>query len=170
MSELHQAKRLAVALGVGHAEVALEALLGVASPLVADDHDRLAVETRPAGDDRRVLAIEAIAVQLDEVGEGELQVVDRERAPGVARHLHALQRGQVAVDLRPQLAELPLERRDLLDHAELPVAGEPLQLVDLLLELDDRLLEFHGCRSSHRCSPGQVRRDGATAGRGMRDV
>ena len=113
LGELHEAERLAVALGVRHAEVAVEVLLGVAAALVADDHDRLAVEARPAADDRGVLAEGAVAVQLDEVGERERDVVERERALGAARHLHALQRREVAVDLRAQLAELLLERRDL---------------------------------------------------------
>jgi hypothetical protein len=36
---------------------------------VADQHHRLAVQPRPAADDRLVLAEEPVAVQLDEVGE-----------------------------------------------------------------------------------------------------
>ena len=69
LGELHQAERLAVALGVRHAEVALQVLLRVAAALVADHHHRVAVEPRPAAHDRRVVAEEPVAVQLDEVGE-----------------------------------------------------------------------------------------------------
>ena len=58
LGELHQAQRLAIALRMRHAEVALEILLRVAAALVADDHHRLAVEARPAADDRRVFAKE----------------------------------------------------------------------------------------------------------------
>ena len=46
--QLHQAQRLAVALGVRHAEVALEVLLGVAALLVADHHDRRARRAAPS--------------------------------------------------------------------------------------------------------------------------
>jgi hypothetical protein len=48
---------------VGHAEVALQVLLGVAAALVADDHHGLAVQPRPAADDGGILAEGAIAVQ-----------------------------------------------------------------------------------------------------------
>ena len=76
LGELHQPERLAVALGVRHAEVALQVLLGVAALLVADHHHRLAVEPRPAADDGGVVAVEPVAVQLDEVGEDGAEVVE----------------------------------------------------------------------------------------------
>ena len=46
------------------------------------------------------------------------------------------------IDLVPQLDELLLERRDLVDDAELLITGEFLQLLDLTLELGDRLFEI----------------------------
>jgi hypothetical protein len=111
---------------------------------VPDHHHRLPVEPRPPGDDRAVVAEEAVAVELDEVGEGEPEVVEGEGAPARARDLHALQRGEVAVDLEAQVGELLLERDDLRLHVDLAVAGEPPELVDLLLELRDGLLEIEG--------------------------
>src|SRR6185436_21175030 len=39
--ELHHAQRLAVALGLGHAEIARDLFLGVAALLVAEHHARL---------------------------------------------------------------------------------------------------------------------------------
>jgi hypothetical protein len=53
LGRLHQALRLAVALGTRHAEVAHLAILGVVAALVADDHAGLAVEAREAADDGR---------------------------------------------------------------------------------------------------------------------
>ena len=41
VGQAHQAQRLAVALGMGEAEVVLDVLLGVVALLVADDHDLL---------------------------------------------------------------------------------------------------------------------------------
>ena len=88
----------------------------------------------------------------------EPEVVERERPLVAARHLHALQRREVRVDLVAQLGELPLERRDLLVDVELLLAGEPLQLVDLLLQLDDRLLELHGASKSPSVQLPRTRR------------
>ena len=124
LGELHEAQRLSIALRMRHPEVALQVLLRVAAALVADHHHRLAVEARPPADDRGVLAERAVAVQLDEVGEAEPQVVVGERPLVAPRHLHALQRREVAIDRLAQLDELPLERRDLLHHVELPLVGE----------------------------------------------
>jgi hypothetical protein len=144
LGELHEPQRLAVALGVGHAEVAREVLLGVAAALVADDHHALAVEPREAADDGAVVAEGAVAVQLHPVGEREPQVVEREGAPRVAGHLHALDGREVAVDLDAQVGELALQRGELGVHVELLRAGEALHLVDARLELRERLLEFEG--------------------------
>src|SRR5690606_28302052 len=102
------------------------------------------VESRPAANDRGVLAEEAVAVQLDEVGEGELDVVEREGAAHVPRDLHLLEGGEVPVHLRAQLGEAALERRDLNVHTELALPGRLLELIDLPLQLHYRLLEIHG--------------------------
>src|SRR5207249_10999331 len=120
----HQSQRLSVTLRVGHAEVAAEYLLGIAAPLMTDDHHRLAVEPRPAGDDRRIFTKEAIAVQLDEVGEDQLEIIERERSLRLARDLDALPWREIPVDLGAQIGQLLLERLDLVGDAELAVAGE----------------------------------------------
>src|SRR5713101_3902548 len=54
--ELHHAQGLAVALGLGHAEVAGEFLFGVAALLVTHDNDGPPVVARRAGDDSRIVA------------------------------------------------------------------------------------------------------------------
>ena len=114
--ELHQPERLAVALGVGHAEVALEVLLGVAALLVADDHHGHAGQPGPAADHRGIVEVEAVAVQLDEVGEDGAEVVQRVGAAGVAGDHDPLDRGQVLGRsrrgaTRACLAGLPVLRR-----------------------------------------------------------
>jgi hypothetical protein len=53
--DLHYAHRLPVALGIGHAEVAVRALADVAALLVADQRHRPPVEAGKPGDDRRVV-------------------------------------------------------------------------------------------------------------------
>ena len=77
---VHQPQRLAVALRVGHPEVALHHLGGRAALLVADGHHRQLAEPREPADDRRVLGEQAVAVELLEVVEDQLDVVERVRA------------------------------------------------------------------------------------------
>jgi hypothetical protein len=164
LGQLHEAEGLAVALGVGHAEVAAEVLLGVAAALVADDHDGLAFETGPPAHDGRIVAEGAVAVGFNEVGEGEPQVVGGEGPFVAAGDLDALEGRQVFVDLGAELGQLLFEGGDLLGDLELLIARHLFELVDLFLELGDRSLELqcrggagHGVNSRVRGEPGHHR-------------
>ena len=89
----HQPHALAVAVRLGHAEVALHHLAGGAALLVADQHHDEVAEPR----ERRRRSPEsslngAVAVQLEEVVEHEADVVERVRALEVARELHDVPR------------------------------------------------------------------------------
>ncbi len=90
VGERHHPHGLAVALGPGHAEVAVGALGRVAALLVADDRHRAAVAAPDARDDRRVVAVEAVAVQLLEVRPEARDVVERVGAVLVAGELDRL--------------------------------------------------------------------------------
>ena len=87
LGELHRPHRLAVALGVGHAEVAPDVLVRVGALLLADDDDPTPVEARQADDHRRVIAEQAVAVELDEVVGDAVDELERPRPPQVARKL-----------------------------------------------------------------------------------
>ena len=142
LGELHQAQRLAVALGLGHAEVARDLLLGVAPLLVADHHAGRAVEARQPADDRSVVREGAVAVQLLEMREEPLHVVERERALRMARDLRHLPGSQLAVDvLGERLAALG-EALDLVRDVDRRVVLHEAQFLDAGLELRDRLLEL----------------------------
>ena len=117
LRQLHQAQRLPITFGVGHSKIATKLLLRVATALVADRHHRVVVEARPAADDGGIVAEGAISMQLDEIGEGEADVVGGEGAPRIARDLHSLERREILVDLFPQVGELPLEGLDRLGNA-----------------------------------------------------
>src|ERR1700694_3087256 len=89
LGELHEPDRLAVALGMGHPEVAPDVVLGLGPLLLTDDDDPPAVDPGEAADDRGVVAEEAVAVKLDVLvghGRDELQGV---RPLGSAGTLHA---------------------------------------------------------------------------------
>ena len=88
--ELHQAHCLAVALGLGHAEVVADAALGVGALLVADDHDGTAAKPPKPADDRLVLGEIAVAGHGREVLDQRVDEVEAMRALGMTRHLGLL--------------------------------------------------------------------------------
>ena len=116
VGQLDRADRLAVALGPGHAEVAVRALRQVAALLVADERHRPAVVGGDAGHDRRVVAGRAVAVQLVGVAEQALRVVERVRPVLVPRVLHDVP------DLRllAALLEAPAKAPDVLGDPNHP--------------------------------------------------
>ena len=73
VGELHQPHRLAVALGPRHAEIVLDAAVGVGALFLADDADRAAAEPAEAADDRLVLAEGAVAGERREIGDQGLR-------------------------------------------------------------------------------------------------
>ena len=105
LRQLHDPHRLAVALRVGHAEVAPDVLVGVGALLLADEGDAPPVDPSPAGDERRVVAEAAVAVQLDDLVGHVAQQVERARSAEVARELDAMPHGIPGIDrLAPGLA------------------------------------------------------------------
>src|SRR5437660_461677 len=113
LGEPQEAERLAVSLGVGHAEVPRDLLARVTALLVTDDDDPLPVEACEAADDRGVVAVEPVAVELDEVLEEEPDEVTRVGALGVAGELRSLPGRQTGVGLPARPQELVLELGDL---------------------------------------------------------
>ena len=95
LGHAHEPQRLAIALGLGHAVVAPDPLLGVATLLVADEHDRHAGQPRNATDDGLVVGIHAIAVQLVEFIEDRHGIVERVRSLRMTRKLCNLPGRQV---------------------------------------------------------------------------
>src|ERR1043165_2415440 len=65
LGHLHDPHGLAVALGVRHAEVATDVLVGVGALLLTVEHDPPAVDAREARDHRGIVAEPPVAVQLD---------------------------------------------------------------------------------------------------------
>ncbi len=144
LGELHEPERLAVPLGVGHAEVARDLLARVTPLLVADDDDAEPLEAREAADDGRVVAVEPVAVELDEVLEEELDEVARVGAPGVPGELRPLPGRQARVGLLALSQEPLLELRDLVADPRRVLFG--LERRDPILKLEQRCLEVKRVR------------------------
>src|SRR2546429_2835554 len=90
LREAIEAHGLAVPLGVRHAEVANDVLLGRRAFLLAHDDNRTAIDLGNAADDRGVVAERAVTVELLKALEHAGDDVERVRTRDVARGLHGL--------------------------------------------------------------------------------
>jgi hypothetical protein len=95
-----------------------------------------------AGDDRFVVGEAPIAMELVEIFDDHVDVIARLRPRRMAGHLHGFPRGEVAISFAKQ-------RREILPQpADLGGVIDPFcflhhdELVDLPLQLKDRLFEF----------------------------
>jgi hypothetical protein len=140
--EFHHAARLAVALGPRHAEIVLHAALGVAPLLGAEHRDRQAAEPPEPGHHRRVVGKGAVAGQRRELGDQRADVFERLRPLRVAGDQRLLPGAELGVGLAQQRLGLVAELADLVGDVDPAGVGGPAQLLDLALELGDRLLEF----------------------------
>src|SRR4051812_20150947 len=159
LGQLHQAQRLAVALGLGHAEVAQDLFLGVAALLMADDHAGRALEARQTAHDRGVLRVRAVAVQLFEVGEQCLNVVQCVGPLRMARDLRDLPRRELAVDVLGEGVAALGEALDFVGDIGRRVVLHKAQFLDAVLKLRDGLLELEEGRL-HRAGRILPRRHG----------
>ena len=146
----HRTHGLAIPLGIRHAEVAVRALLEVASLLVADEDDT----SRPSSEPRPVTsawssAAAAVAMQLEEVVEDPLDVVERVRPLGVARELDRLP-DLLGSRIGPKLVELLLQAREL--------AGELRATQELhAAELTEPLAQPHFGLAGHQVRANSLR-------------
>ena len=171
LGKLHEPQRLAVALGLRHAVVAAHPFLGVAALLVADQHDRAPVEPRHAADDGVIVGVHAVTVQFVELVTERRGVVERVGSLRMARQLRDLPRREVREDARGERAALGPQPRDLLADVHFLVRGDEAQLVDLCLELGDRLFEiqetqWHGTQDAERARAAQIPRPAGAPDRG----
>jgi len=139
--EFHFGQGLAVAFGVGHAEIAGDAFLGGAAFVVGDEHDLFAAEAGKAGDDGAVVAEGAVAVEFAEVLGDEVEVVGEERAAGVAGDLDGLPGGEVVVDFGGELDEVLAELADFGGVVDAAGALEVLEFGDLGFEFGNGFFE-----------------------------
>ncbi len=89
---------------------------------MADDRAALPLEGGEAGDDGRVVAEVAVAVELDEVLEDALEVVAEVGPVRVTAELHLLPDREVLVDVAGQLLRSRLEALELFVDASVTTA------------------------------------------------
>ena len=117
---MHGAESFAIAFGLGLAEIAREALLGVAAFLAADDHDGLAVKFGHAGDERGVVGEIAVAMDFGEVVEQEADEIVGVGTLGMAGEQEALPGAEMSVEVALELVHFAT---DAFDFAGLVATG-----------------------------------------------
>ena len=147
--QLHQADGLAVAFRRRHAEIVGHALVGVGALFMADDHHRAATESGQAADDRLVLAEGAVTGEGGKILHQAVDIMGGVGTVGVAGNLGFLPRRQFFVGLPKLPVDLALEALDFGPDVDLAAAAQAAQLLDLGLELGDRLLEIQVAVGSH---------------------
>jgi hypothetical protein len=133
----HQAQRLAVALGVGAAEVAFQIAFGVAALLRADDHDGFALEVGEAADDGPVVAEKAVAMEFGEAGGEHADVVAGVGTQRMAGHLDFLPSAHAGIDLFLRLGDFEFHALHLGGHVDLLVLAEGPEFGEFLLKFQD---------------------------------
>ena len=128
---------------------------------MADDHHRLAVQTRGTANDGRVIGEVAITVQFFELGEQVIDVVKGIGPLRVAGQTGDLPAGQIAEDAFGERFALVLQAGNLIADVQRVVVTNQAQFFDLGLQVGDRLFEIQEVRV-HR-HPSCV--DGQAAGR-----
>ena len=146
--ELHRAHRFAISFRLGLAEISRDALLGVASFLVADDHHGLAVKPRHAGDDGRIVRKTAVAVNLAEIFEKQADEIVRVGPLRMARELHALPGLQMRVEFLLQLVHFAANALDFTAPSAVGRIGKLAELRHVAFERIDRCCRWRPFRSS----------------------
>ena len=140
----HQAQGFAIAFGMGGTEIAPDILLGVAAFLGADDHDLLIVEFGKTANHGVVIGKQAVAVQFGEIRENGGNIIECERALGMARDFDPVPGAELGEDLAFGLLDFLLDNGDFLFEfdAHRIVLGMFLEFFQLALQLQNGLLKI----------------------------
>src|SRR5213593_902297 len=95
LCDFHDAKRLTIAFGFRHAEVAIQLLLRIASFLLADQTDGHVRQKTETAHDGGIVTKRAIAVNFDEVLTDVLDVIEEIGSLWMPRKLYLLVRRKV---------------------------------------------------------------------------
>ena len=141
VGQAHQPDRLAIALGLGHAEIVLEARCGVVAFLMPEQHHAPPVDPRQAADDRRIVGESPVPGERNEVIDDSRHIILEMRSLGMASDLRLLPRSQLRVGIAEELVGLGLEPADLRVDVDRAVARRLAQLGNARLQFGDRLFE-----------------------------
>ena len=147
--QLHQADRLAIAFGLAHAEIVLDAGGGIVALFMADQHHPALAQPRETAQNGLILAIAAVSAQRHEVAEHPFDIVEEMRALRMAGDLRLLPRGQRLVDRIEQIGALALQPGDLAGKVQIAALGGSAQFTNARIKRRNRLFELE--IGNHRC-------------------
>ena len=155
VGKLHEAHGLAIAFRPRHAEIVLDARLGVGALFLADDADRPAAEPAETADDRRVLAKLPVTRQGREIVHERLDIVAEMRPLRMPRDLRFLPGREIGIKIGQCLLGLGFETRQLLANGYgVALRREHAQFQDLGFKLGDRFFKVEiGAHGRRRCLP-----------------
>src|ERR1700731_4578553 len=97
--EPHDAERLSIAFGMSAPKISPDVLLGVSSLLMGDHRTTMFTNRRKSAGHRLVIPEKPVAVELEKVRKGQIQVIERERSGGMPSNLHFLPSRELFVNL-----------------------------------------------------------------------
>src|SRR5204862_2235945 len=77
--QLHSPDSLAISFRLRHSEIPMQLLLGVTALLFPDHHNRLTLKHSRAAHDSRIVPVQTVAVDLQEIGKKAIDVIERVR-------------------------------------------------------------------------------------------
>src|SRR5882762_4701759 len=165
--QLHYAQGFAIAFRLGLTEIAYQALLGIAPFLVPYNRNRPPVEFSQSRDNRFIVAVAAVAVHLEKIGEQQPDKIQRVRPLRMPRNLRALPGPDVRVKFAPQLRHLLANALEF--RVAVRASRKMAQLLDIFFQAVDCALASslrrslfsgtHHITSSTACVPQICRTD-----------
>ena len=140
----HEAKRLAIAFGVGAAEVSPEIFLSVTALLMADDGALVFADGGKPPGHGGVVPKQAVSVQFHEIRKRQLHVIQGEGTRRVARDLDSLPGGEFGVNLVPGLLEFLLQLRRLCFDVDVTGGGTASEIGKFRFQFEDRFFKLEG--------------------------
>ena len=144
LRQTHDSHRLAITLGMGAAEVALDVLLHVAPFLVGDDDAANPVQRGQTARHGAVIAEGAVPVQFDEVAEAQPQVIQGVGSLWMARDFHTIPGAEIGVNLSFGLGQVRGDAADLRVEIDLLPVQMALEFIQLFFEFENRLFKVEG--------------------------
>src|SRR6516164_6030577 len=129
-------------------EISANVLLRVAPLLVRYDNTAVLSERRKPAGHRLVIAEKTVAVELNEIGKGQLQVVKGKGPGGMPGDLHSLPGSERLIDLTPGLLDFLLHCLDFAFEIDGLQFGVLLEFLELLFEVRNRLFKIHRFHST----------------------
>ncbi len=140
--QIHETLRLAIAFGLGHAEIVTDAAFGIVAALLPDDDARLAFDATQTTDNGLILREQPVTREWREISHDLANVIEAMRTARMTRDLHFLRGRQFAVDAAQLPLHLFLKPFDFSGDVEAAVVGKMAKPFDLGFQFDDRFFKL----------------------------